>query len=124
MNNDRLLRDKSGISVLEVLVAMTVFAVAVLGLASASIAATKQLQTSRDDVRMWSATQTQLDRLASIGFENIASSADTVQSYEMTWTVERTNPKKIVLVVNTDTYRYRNGDALQADTFITYLAKP
>ncbi len=124
MRHTRLLHDNSGMSVLDVLVAMLVFTIAVLGLATASVAATKQLRASRNDVQMWSATQTQLDRLASIGYEAIASGTDTVQSYKMTWTVEGTNPKKITLVVGTDSYRYGSGESFHSDTFITYLAKP
>ncbi len=114
-----LRRDTRGASLVEVLVALLVFTVAVLGLTSAGVVASGQVREGWTDSRLWSAVHTQMDSLVAVGYDAVASGADTVAGYAMVWTVQPGNPKKIVLVTGTANYE---GVAEQ-DTFVTYLAK-
>lgn len=114
-----LRRDRRGASLVEVLVSLMVFTVAVLGLTTAGFVSSTQVRVGWTDSRLWSAVHTQLDSLTAVGYDAVTSGADSVAGYAMVWTVQAGNPKKIVLVTGTADY---DGVATQ-DTFVTYLAK-
>ncbi len=119
MNLRALRWDTRGASLVEVLVSLLVFTVAVLGLTSSGVVSSGQVREGWTDSRLWSAVHHQLDSLTAAGYASVTSGADTVAGYEMVWTVEAGNPKKIVLVTGTANYK---GVAAK-DTFVTYLAK-
>lgn len=98
---------------------LMVFVVAVVGLSTTGIVSSEQVRAGWTDSRLWSAVHGQMDSLTAVGYEAVASGADTVAGYAMTWTVQPGNPKKIVLV--TGTADFEGVAAL--DTFVTYLAK-
>ncbi len=110
--------DTSGISMLEVLASLMLISVVILGLTSAGVIAGDQLRTSRADTRVWTAVQFQLDALSAQGYDNVTAGTDTVQGYPMSWDVQGTNPKKIIMTV---LVKNRKGAAVP-DTFVTYLA--
>ena len=110
--------NRSGMSILEVLVALLIFAVAIVALTSAGVIAGTQLRMSRADVHLWAAARYKLEELTALGYDNVTAGSDTVQGYAMTWKVQGTDPKKIVLTVQA---KNGKGDAV-ADTIVTQLA--
>ncbi len=118
MKASTLRGDASGISMIEVLVALVIFSVTVLGLTSAGAIAGGQLRMGRRDIQLWTAVHYQLDWLTAQGYDSVAAGSATVQGYPMSWTVEGTNPKKIILVVDA---KKSNGQVVP-DTIVTYLA--
>lgn len=119
MGRRALGRDERGVSLVEVMTSLLIFVVAVLGLTTAGIVSSGQVREGWTDSRLWSAVHTQMDSLTAVGYDAVASGADTVAGYAMTWTVQSGNPKKLLLI--TGTADYEGVAAL--DTFVTYLAK-
>lgn len=107
-----------GFSMLEVLLSLMLFSVAVLGLSWAGMTASAQLRASRSDIQVWTAARNQLDELTALGYDSVTAGTDTVGGYPISWDVQGANPKKIILVVQA---RNRSG-TLVPDTFVTYMA--
>ena len=114
------LADRRGIGLVEILVALTILAGALMSLAGAGALAARHLQSSRTDLNAWAASQSQAEDLMSRGFDTISSGSATRHGYPMNWTVSGTNPKKVLLEMDW-TNRSRN---LVKDTLVLYLARP
>ncbi len=107
-----------GFSMLEVVLSLMLFSVAVLGLTWAGMTASEQLRASRRDIGVWAAARNQLDQLTAQGYDSVTAGTDTVGGYAMSWEVQGVNPKKIVLVVQVE----NSSGLLVPDTFVTYMA--
>jgi hypothetical protein len=103
---------------IEVLVSLLVFVIAVLGLTSAGIIAAEQDRMGWTDSRLWTAVHHQLDSLSTVGYENVTAGADTVLGFTMVWDIQGTDPKKIIL----ETLAPNSKGVMVPDTFVTYLA--
>ncbi len=114
------LADRRGISLVEILVALTILSGTLLGLAGAAGLASRQLLSGRTDLNAWAASQSQAEDLMSRDFDTISSGSATVHGYPMTWTVSGTNPKKVLLQMD-----WTNGRGLVVtDTVVLYRAEP
>lgn len=116
----RAVRDSRGFSVIEVLVAVAVFAFAIMAMATSSGLIAKQMNIARRDMRLAFAAQYKLEELRAAGYDSLTNGSDTVDVFPMTWTVQGTSPKTVVLVA---TYTTPSG-AARADTVITVVAQP
>ena len=79
--------DSSGISLIEVLVALLIFSSTVRGLTAMGLVAGKQLRMSRADMRVWTAVHYQMDKLTAMGYDNLTAGAETVQGSSMYWEI-------------------------------------
>ncbi len=80
--------DSSGVSLIEVLVALLIFSSTVLGLTAMGLVAGKQLRMSRNDMRVWTAVHYQMDKLTAIGYDSLTGAgAETVQGSSMYWEI-------------------------------------
>jgi Tfp pilus assembly protein PilV len=114
------LADRRGISLVEILVALTILAGALLSLASAAGLASRQVLSGRTDVNAWAASQSRAEDLMARDFDTISSGSATMHGFPMTWTVSGTNPKKVLLEVD---WTNRSGRAV-TDTLVLYRAQP
>jgi Tfp pilus assembly protein PilV len=89
-----------GISLIEVVAAIVILSVAVLGLAAAGSVASRQMVTGQSDLTVASALQFQTERLVAKGYKNITTDSAVVFGYPVKWTVSGTAPKKAVLEVS------------------------
>lgn len=114
-------KDREGFSVIEVLVAVAIFAFAIMAMASSTNLISRQMNIARRDMRLAFALQEQMEYLLSRGYPNLTAGtyADTVAGFPMGWVISGTNPKTIVLVA-----RYSTTQGTQADTVITQVADP
>ncbi len=113
-------RDERGLSLIEVMVAMTMLTSALLGLASAAGLALRTTIRGRQDMQLWAAVQWKADSLVSLGWGNVTTGSDMVHGYPMTWTVSGTDLKQIELLV--DHVSLTTGATIR-DTLVLYLAK-
>jgi Tfp pilus assembly protein PilV len=113
-------REREGVTLVEVLIGVIILSVALLGLAAAGGVAARQVYRGRVDMGRWAALQQQLESLVAEGYDNVTGGSGTVQGYPMSWNVTGTNPKQITLVVTRENFR---GQMVQ-DTVVTYLADP
>lgn len=113
-------RNARGISLLEVLLAVTLLSLVLLGLIAASGVAVRQLQEARTDTHLWSAVQRQLESLVMAGYDSLTADSAVVDGYSMHWTVTGVDPKKLLFrVESTPPF-----GAAEEDTVVLYLTDP
>ena len=112
--------DARGVSIIEVLVALSIFTIAILVLASTGLVSTRTLRAGRSYMTASAVAQTKLDSLTSLGWTGLTgvSGSATVQGYPVTWEVYGVNPKRIILVVHRQV-----AAKVYADSFVTYVAQ-
>ncbi len=114
------LNDERGVSLVELMVAVVILSVALLGLAAAAGVAAQQLHIGRADMHHWAATQQQIEELVRMGYDSVATNSSVVQGYPMTWTVTGTNPKKVIFTLE----RTNLSAQTVQDTTVLYFADP
>jgi uncharacterized protein (TIGR02598 family) len=114
---------RQGFSLVEVTVAMTLMAVAVMSLAGAATLGLDQMGKARQDLQYSADVQQVADSIAGEGWNRVASGSSTIRGRPVSWTVTTVNAssQKVDIVVQ------RRGQASQAtvyqDTVTLYLAK-
>ncbi len=115
-----MLRGGAGISILELMLALLIFSVALIGLTSAGVIAGRNIRAGGADVRAAMAVRHQIEQLTRQGYDSLTAGSGTVQGLAMSWDVTGTNPKRLILVVQID---YGSG-RVRPDTFVTHVADP
>jgi hypothetical protein len=108
----------------EVMIALVILCVGVLGVLSSSTLGLKQATRARDDIKYWGDVQQLVDSLTLKGWNNVVSGSATIRGRAVAWTVNAagSNPQQITLVANS--YLYRSTLIGTQDTVIVYLARP
>jgi prepilin-type N-terminal cleavage/methylation domain-containing protein len=108
---------QAGFSLVEMLIAIVLFSFAAVSVASMGLMAAKLQRVGRSDDQMWHAVHYQLESLTSMAYDSVTSGSAVVRGYPMSWTVTGTDPKAIILDVET---RHISGNTVH-DTIVTYL---
>lgn len=103
----------------EVVVAMMLLTLVVFGVAGAGLLTSVQLRQAQIRVRSSQAAQQAMEALLSLGYDSISAGSDTVGGFPLTWTVQGTSPKRVVMLVERQTSTYQ----LRPDTFVTYVSE-
>lgn len=111
--------NRQGFAMIEVIVSAMIMALLLGGLISAGAVAADQLRVSRTNMLVWEASTQQMEKLMAQDYSTVVSGSDTVQGFNVAWTVTGTNPKEIVLVIDRPTLRGQ----IRPDSFVTYLAE-
>jgi len=104
---------KEGFSLVEVLVAVTLFGLAMMSLAGAAALGLSQMGKARQDLQYSADVQQVTDSLVGAGWNNVTNGSATIRGRPVNWTVSTVSPtsqKVNVMVV-------RRG---QAQTNLTY----
>ncbi|MGD2154066.1 MAG: prepilin-type N-terminal cleavage/methylation domain-containing protein [Gemmatimonadales bacterium] len=116
----RVVGERRGVSLVEILIGIVILTVALLGLAAAGGVAAQQVYQGRQDMHRWVALQQQLETLVATGYDSLSAGSATVQGYPMSWAVSGTDPKQITLVMERENF----AGLMVEDTVTTYLANP
>ncbi len=114
-------RDTRGISLVEVLVALIIFSVVIVGLSSVGLVSTRTLRAGDSYAGASIAAQSKLDSLRSAGWVALTdglTGSDTVEGYAVSWSVAGDDPRKVTLVVARSVM-----GMIYPDTFVTYVAQ-
>ena len=97
-------RDQKGLTLVEILVAIGIIAIAILGLVSVTVTVMKGNTFSKTMTAATTLASDKMEQLKKTSYAGLASGADTVQSlYTRTWTVTQDSPaanmKTVVVTV-------------------------
>ena len=112
-----------GFSLVEVLVAVTLLAVAMMSLGGAATLGLSQMGKARQDLQYSADLQQVADSLVGVGWNKVTSGSSTIRGRSVAWSVTTVsaNSQKVDLVVS------RRGQAnvalVYSDTVTLYLAK-
>src|SRR5919204_6221995 len=84
--------NKSGFSLIEVLVAITLLGVVMLSLAGGASLALSQMAKAKQDVQYSADVQQVADSLINIGWNKVNSGSGTVRGRSVTWNVATLSP--------------------------------
>lgn len=116
-------QEKRGFSLVEILVAVTLLAVAMMSLAGAAALGLSQMGFARQDLHYSADVQQVADSLVGRGWNNIASGSSVIRGRPVSWTVTTisANSQKVDVIVT------RPGQAVTtatySDTVTFFLAK-
>ena len=120
MRDKSILTDERGASLLEVLLAVMIISLSLVGLMATGGVAVRQLHVARADMQLWSAVQYQVESLMKAGYDSLATDSSVVHGYPMRWTVSGTDPMKVLFVVESET----RAQQVVEDTIVLYLTDP
>jgi prepilin-type N-terminal cleavage/methylation domain-containing protein len=112
-----------GFSLVEILVAVTLLAVAMMSLAGAAALGLSHMGKARQDLQYSADVQQVADSLVAVGWNKVASGSSTIRGRAVNWTVTTLSPnsQKVDVVVT------RRGQAqatlVYSDTVTLFLAK-
>lgn len=115
--------EKRGFSLVEILVAVTLLAVAMMSLAGAAALGLSQMGKARQDLHYSADVQQVADSLVGRGWNNITSGSSVLRGRAISWTVTTISPnsQKVDVIVT------RRGQAqttvMYSDTVTIFLAK-
>ncbi len=119
-----IVSDKNrGFSLIEVMIAMSLLAVAIMSLAGAATLGLSQMNKARQDLQYSADVQQVADSLVGVGWNHVASGSSTIRGRPVSWTVSTVNPnsQKVDIIVQ------RRGQAsvttVYQDTVTLFLAK-
>jgi len=115
--------ERRGFSLVEILVAVTLLACAMMSLAGAAALGLSQMGKARQDLGYSADVQQVADSLVGRGWGNVSTGSSTIRGRPVSWTVSTINPnsQKINLIVT------RRGQAqtnvIYSDTVTLFVAK-
>jgi len=130
MNDERRAPEsgRGGFSMVEVIIAIIILAVGVLGLAGTTAFIVRQVTLGDLMTERSAAFQTVIDRLQSLPYANVTSGSDSVGIYAATWNSVDDGPQsKVVTIVTTGPGLGGNpptNDPQVVDTFVFRILRP
>ena len=115
--------NRKGFSLVEVMIAMTLMAVAIMSLAGAASLGLTQMGKARQDLQYTADVQQVADSLLGVGWNRVTSGSSTIRGRPVSWivTTASASSQKVDVLVQ------RRGQASQTtvyqDTVTLYLAK-
>ncbi len=114
---DRISGTEGG-SLVELVVAIGILAISVLGTVQMGVVARQQSRAGALATDMWTVAQLQFEELKAEDFDSLATRSDTVRGFPVSWTVSGTEPKTVTLSVTRPTA----AGGQVADTFVMWVA--
>lgn len=122
---------RAGFTLIEVMVALIILTVGVLGLASTTIYVVRQTTMAEMATERTAALQTVVERLRASDYDALTSGTDSVGQFDVEWTVSTGNRSKLVTVVTVGPGMQSGGgsgmphpSASVADTFAYRIMQP
>jgi len=114
---------REGFSLVEVLVAVTLLAVAMMSLASAAALGLSQMGKARQDLQYSADVQQVTDSLVGVGWNKVSSGSTNIRGRAVNWTVTTLSPNSQKLNVLVTRRGQAQTNLMYTDTVTIYLAK-
>lgn len=122
---------RGGFTLVELVVALVILAVGILGLAGTTAYVVRQVAVAGMQTERTAALQAGIERIRAIGFDNIGSGTDTVGDYIVDWQVVSTGTNSKTMRIRTTGPGYvSTGNGMPSlssaaqDTFTYVLLRP
>jgi len=115
--------ERRGFSLVEILVAVTLLACAMMSLAGSAALGLTQMGKARQDLGYSADVQQVADSLVGRGWGNVSTGSSTIRGRPVSWTVSTINPnsQKINLIVTRRGHAQTN--VIYSDTVTLFVAK-
>ena len=115
--------ERRGFSLVEILVAVTLLACAMMSLSGAAALGLSQMGKARQDLGYSADVQQVADSLVGRGWGNVSTGSSTIRGRPVSWTVSTINPnsQKINLIVTRRGHAQTN--VIYSDTVTLFVAK-
>jgi prepilin-type N-terminal cleavage/methylation domain-containing protein len=115
--------ERRGFSLVEILVAVTLLACAMMSLAGAAALGLSQMGKARQDLGYSADVQQVADSLVGRGWGNVSTGSSTIRGRPVSWTVSTINPnsQKINLIVTR--WGQAQTNVIYSDTVTLFVAK-
>jgi prepilin-type N-terminal cleavage/methylation domain-containing protein len=112
---------RRGSTLLEVLVAVVVFAIGLLSLMAGSLVGARAMRDSKSFASAAMAAQSTVDSLKAVGWADIAgaSGSYSVRGHDVTWSVSNDDPRRVVVTITRRTLPSGVYDSL-----VAFIGKP
>ena len=116
---------RAGFSLVEVMIALVIFTIGVLGLAATTMFVVRQTTLAEVSTERAAAVQSVIEELRATDFDLLAAGSDSVGRFQVSWTITGANRTKLAEIITTgpgltsasgvpamgpavtDTFRYR-----------------
>jgi prepilin-type N-terminal cleavage/methylation domain-containing protein len=110
---------QSGFTITELLVSVIIIAIGVVGFVTAVGLVSAELRIGKRDTDVAMLVADQAELIKALPYDSIQPGSRTEGSYQLSWNVEGTDPKKVVLSA---TFPRQSGGTL-ADTVVLYISR-
>jgi prepilin-type N-terminal cleavage/methylation domain-containing protein len=114
---------RKGFSLVEVMVAMTMLAVAMMSLAGAAALGLSQMGKARQDLQYSADVQQVTDSLIGAGWNHVSSGAASVRGRNVNWTVSNVSPSSQKIDIVVQRRGQANATLIYRDTITVFVAK-
>jgi type II secretory pathway pseudopilin PulG len=115
---------RRGMSIVEVVVAVTIFACGLLGLAGAAGRGLAQTSMAQRDMQYAMDVQQVTDSLVGLGWGKVATDSAMIRGRPISWTVTSLGANSQLLTATVQRYTDESLTKVTQDTVTVYLAKP
>ena len=112
-----------GFSLVEILVAVTLLAVAMMSLAGAAALALSQMGKARQDLQYSADVQQVADSLVAVGWNKVVSGSSTIRGRAVSWTVTTISPNSQKVDVLVTRRGHAQTNLVYSDTVTLFLAR-
>lgn len=113
-----------GMSLVEVLIAVTLLGVAMLSLGAAAGLGVKQMGMARQDLQYAADVQQEVDSLSGLTWNSVTNGSANVRGRPFNWTVSTPNANSRLVTVVVQRRGHQDPTQVFLDTVVVYLAKP
>ncbi len=117
-------RDRRGMSLVEVLVAVTLLGVAMLSLGAAAGVGVRQMGLARQDLQYAADVQQEVDSLSGLTWNSVTNGSANVRGRAFNWTVSTPNANSRLVTVVVQRRGHQDPTKVFLDTVVVYMAKP
>ncbi|MEO7822486.1 MAG: prepilin-type N-terminal cleavage/methylation domain-containing protein [Gemmatimonadaceae bacterium] len=117
-------RDRRGMSLVEVLVAVTLLGVAMLSLGAAAGFGVRQMGLARQDLQYAADVQQEVDSLSGLTWNSVTNGSANVRGRAFNWTVSTPNANSRLVTVIVQRRGHQDPTRIFLDTVVVYMAKP
>jgi len=114
---------REGFSLVEVTVAITLLAVAMMSLAGAAALGLSQMGKARQDLQYSADVQQVTDSLVGVGWNKVSSGSSSIRGRPVNWTVSTLSPNSQRVDVIVERRGQAQANVLYTDTVRIFLAK-